>query len=110
AQHEDDEQAEVGEVLQVGREQTRQASVSVAPVVAQDAADLLDRQPLVGQLGRLDRFAGANWTLRAVLVAVAVEQALMAQLLVAAAITVQLREQRRVLGRDLIGGPRLAAK
>src|ERR1700751_1027891 len=69
---------------------------------AQHAADLIDRESFVGELGGLERFAGADRTVAAVLVAIAVEQVLMAEFLVASAVAMKLREQRRIFLCDLI--------
>ena len=96
AQYQDHQQSSVSEMLDVGRDQTRQASIPLSVMLAQYAADLFDRQSLVGELGGLQRFAGADRAMAAVLVAITVEQVLMADFLVASAVAMKLREQRRI--------------
>ena len=69
---------------------------------AQRLANHLDAGPLVEELFCLQRFAGADRTRRAVMVAIAVEQVLVAVGAVAAAIAMELRQQFGVFLGDLV--------
>src|SRR5262249_20852647 len=102
AQDEDPQQSSIGEMLDVNRNKTSQASVPLGVMIAQHATMLFDRQALVGQLGRFQRLTRAAGAFPAMLVAVAVEQILMSDFLVTATIAMKLREKRRILGRDCV--------
>ena len=76
----------------------------------QGLTNLLDRHPVVGQLARGHRFADTDFAARAVRAAKTIEQILVAVMLLASAVAMQLGEQFRMLLRDRIGLPRITLK
>ncbi len=89
--------------LEIDGDQTRQASIPLSIVIAQNVANLIHWQPFVGEFCGFERLAGADRAMRSMLIAIAVEQALMTEFLVASAVTMKLRQQRRVFCRDFVG-------
>ncbi len=83
--------------------QIDQRSISVGEAVAQRIADFFHRHALRGEFLGLERLAGADRAMRAMRIAIAVEQILMPVGAVASALAMQLREQRGIALGDLVG-------
>src|SRR3990172_3650665 len=90
-------------MLDICRNQCRHASSLMGIARAHGVANLLDWRALLEHAPGLNRFADTNLASAAMTIAITVEKALVALVLVATAIAMKLRNQRRVVTRDLIG-------
>src|SRR5712672_3637414 len=90
------------------RKPVRSNLSSVAVASAQRLMNLIHRRPLTQHLTRRNRLAHADIAGGTMIGAETIQQILVALVLLAPAITIELREQVRVIARDNIGLPRVA--
>src|SRR5258708_13128719 len=89
------------------RKPVRSNLSSVAVASAQRLMNLIHRRPLTQHLRRRNRLAHADIASGTMIGAETIQQILVALVLLAPAITIELRDQVRVFARDNIGLPRV---
>src|SRR5579864_1816856 len=105
--HQHEQQAEIGKVLDIARDQCGQRSASmhvcVSITLVQDLMNLIDGRAALSKLSRHNRLARADRTSGGVVGAIAIEQVLMPLVLLASAIAIELCEQLGMLLRNEVG-------